>query len=323
MTMSRLYTRNNRSRQPMLGSGTRTNKSKEQPSDTYYPPNTKKNKNTPKGGVIKAAASRNRAPSTSSSDLSSLAGFETGDEASDEDSEEEADDDDDEDDLPAVRTPSRSRTLNGAGPKRRLFGRDDVSLPGSVDSMFGDFANYYEEDDDPTLSPEENRKRFESHVFGESDDDNDDVYQAVDEISDSEDDMDDRQIEEQELLAMMSEEANSDADFLLNQIDGLSAYGFGDDSDASVQRYPSSQGSDSGFDAGLERHVHFAVDADPSIFLRMSESPTITRALLPSALPELNLNSRVAERRPVGLVDDLDDCMFYFDSYKHALTPDS
>jgi hypothetical protein len=296
----------------MLGSGSRTNKSKEQHSDTYCPPNTKKNKNTPKGGVIKPATSRKRAPSTSSSDLSSLVGFETGDEASDEESEEEADDDDDEDDLPAVRTPSRSHALNGAGPKRRLFGRDDISLPGSVDSMFGDFATYYEEDDDPNLSPEENRKRFESHVFGASDDDNDDVYQAVDEISDSEDDMDDRQIEEQELLAMMSEEANSDADFLLNQIDGLSAYGFGDDSDASIQRYPSSQGSDSGFEGGLERHVHFAVDADPSIFLRMSESPTITRALLPSALPELNLNSRVAERRPVGLVDDLDDCMFLF-----------
>ncbi|KAK4939680.1 hypothetical protein LTR10_020070 [Elasticomyces elasticus] len=303
--MSRLYTRNNRGRQPMLGSGSRTNKSKEQ--DTYYPPNSKKNKNVPRPAVTKkAAAPRKRAASTSSSDLSSLLDSETGDDASgEEESEEEVDDD--EDDLPAVRTPSRSRSLNGAGRKHHLFGGDDISVAGSVDSMFGDLSNYYEEDDDPTLSPEENRKRFESHVFGESDDDNDEVYQAVDEISDSEDDVDDRHVEEQELLAMMSEEANSDADFLLNQIDGLSAYGFGDDSDASIQRYPSSQGSDTGFDAGLERHVHFAVDADPSIFLRMSESPTITRALLPSALPELNLNSRMPERRPVGLVDDLDD----------------
>lgn len=303
--MSRLYTRNSRGRQPMLGPSSRLTRSKEHPDDTYRQPSSKKSKTTPRYGVEnKSAASQRGDPGVSSGDdASSTLSSETADDASDEESEEA----DDEDDLPAARAPPPSRTLNEAGRKIQSLSRDDVSLNGSTDSMFGDFAAYYEDDEDPRFSPEENRKRFESHIFAESDDDNDDGYEAVDEISDSEDELNDRRIEEQELLAMLSEEDNSDADFLLNQIDGLSAYGFGDESDASIYRYPSSQGSDSGMDAGPERRVHFAVEGDPSLFLSMSQSPTMTRALLPSALPDAGLG-HFADRRPVGLVDDLDDC---------------
>lgn len=300
--MSRLYHRSNRGRQPVVATPKFPNL-KQRLVDAYQAPNAKKNKPSRKQAVTNKK--RKRTASTSSESSLTDLGTETGDEASDEESDEE--EADDEDDLPAVSAPSRSRTLNGAGRKVEPRDRDDISVAPSVDSMFGDYADYYEEDDDPMLSPEENRKRFEHQVF-DSDDEND-IYQAVDDISDSDAEMDEGRLEEQELLAMLSEEGNSDADFLLNQIDGLSAYGFGDDSDASIQRYPSSQ-SESG-DTGVERHVHFAVDNDPSLFLtRMSESPTITRALLPSALPESGVPS-IPERRFIGLADD-DDCMLPF-----------
>ncbi|EXJ87800.1 hypothetical protein A1O1_04727 [Capronia coronata CBS 617.96] len=305
--MSRLHTRNSRGRQPMLGSAPKFSKSKERPNDTYQLPNGKKSKNHLKQRTVasKAAARRRRAESTSSEDLSSSFGSDTADDASDEDSD---DDEADEDDLPAVQAPSRSQSLNGAGRKIRSMSRGGFSVAGSTDSMFGDYGAMYEDvDDNPNISPEENRKLFENQIFADLDDDNDDVYQAVDDISDSEDELDDRRIEEQELLAMLSEEDNSDADLLLNQIDGLSAYGFGDDSDATIYRFPSSQGSDSGADAAPERRVHFAVDSDRSIFLAMSESPTITRALLPSARPEAVYSTPIVDKRSAGMVDDLDD----------------
>ncbi|KAL2400427.1 hypothetical protein ABEF95_006325 [Exophiala dermatitidis] len=309
--MSRLYTRNSRGRQPMLGSAPKFSKTKEHPNDTYQLPNGKNKKTYRQQRPVNnraAAAKRRRADSSSSSELSSLES-DTADDASGEDSDEDSDDEDD--DLPAVPAPSRSRSLNGTGRSIRSMSRSGFSIAGSTDSMFGDFgALYQEEGDDPNVSPEENRKRFETHIFAESDDDNDEVYQAVDDISDSEDELDVRRIEEQEILAMLSEEENTDADLLLNQIDGLSAYGFGDDSDASggsIYRFPSSQGSDSGVDATTERRVHFAMDNDRSLFLRMSESPTMTRGLLPSALQEAALANSMAERRSIGLVDDLDD----------------
>lgn len=248
---------------------------------------------------------RKRADSTSEEELSSIDGSDTADDASDEDSEE---DEEDEDDLPAVPAPSRSHRLNEAGRSSHSLPMDNVSIAGSMDSMFGDYENYFDEDDDPRLSPEENRKRFESKVFADSDDDNDDLYQAVDDISDSDGDFENERLQEQELLAMLSEEDNSEADDLLNQIDGLSAYGFGDDSDASIHRLASSQGSDSANETVTERRVHFAVEGDhSSIFMRLSESPTITRALLPSALPDNGLSPHV-DKRMLG--DELEDCMF-------------
>ncbi|KIX03011.1 uncharacterized protein Z518_06561 [Rhinocladiella mackenziei CBS 650.93] len=305
--MSRLYTHNSQGRQPMLGSPPRLSKSKEYSHDTFHGPTGKKNKTHRRHAFThKLAGKRKRADrSASEEEISSTAGSETADDASDEDSDES--DDDDDEDLPAVTTPSRSRSLNGAGPKPQSTPRDNVSIAGSLDSMFGEYEDYYEDDEDPNFSPEENRKRFESKVFAESDNENDDIYQAVDDISDFDDDLDDNRIEEHELLAMLSEEDHSDADFLLNQIDGLSAYGFGDESDVSIHRFPSSQASDSTAETGPERRVHFAVEGDRSLYMRMSESPTITRALLPSALPDSGFSNHDAERRTGGLVDDLDD----------------
>lgn len=289
-------------------------KTKENPTAAYQrTPNGKKAKPVQRAAVSNRTKNkRKRADSTSEEELSSLDGSDTADDASDEDSEEDADD---EDDLPAVPAPSRSSRLNEAGRPSHGISMDNVSIAGSMDSMFGDYENYFDEDDDPRLSPEENRKRFETKVFADSDDDNDDLYQAVDDISDSENDSDNDRLEEQEILAMISEEDNSEADDLLNQIDGLSAYGFGDDSDASIQRLASSQGSDN--ETITERRVRFAVDGDASIFMHLSESPTITRALLPSALPDNGVSPHV-DKRMLG--DELEDCKLFCDLSKCVMT---
>lgn len=293
-----------------MGSATRfTKSSREHPNDTYHPHKGKRNNPIHKFALTKpSSGKRKRADSPASGgDSTSSLEFDSADDASDEDNEEE--DDDDDDDHPAAKAPSRSPNLNRAGRKMKKVAADDVSVAGSSESMFGDFDDYYEDDEDPDFSPEENRKRFEEKIFAESEDDDNDVYQAVDDISDSDDDVDEHRIQQQELLAMLPEDVLSDTDFL-NQIDGLSAYGFGDESDCSVYRLPSSQSSDSGTEAATERHVHFAADTDPTIFMRMSESPTITRALLPSALPDTGFLNHSADGRVGGLVDDLDDCMF-------------
>ena len=303
--MSRIYTRNSRGRQPMLGATTlKFSKSREHPSDSYRPKRDKA-KPLPKKPIARKPVGKRKREDTPASEesSSSFGGFDSADDASDEGSEEG----DADDDLPAARAPSRSRTMNGTGRKPR-FKHDNVSDAGS-DSMFGDFDDYFEDDEDPNVSPEENRKRFEEKVFADSDDDDDsDIYQAVDEISDSDEDMDEERIQQQELLAMLPEEALSDTDFL-NQIDGLSAYGFGDESDASVYPFRSSHSGESGTEAGAERHVHFAADADPTIFMRLPDSPTMTRALLPSALPDTGFSIHGAESRVGGLADDVDDCM--------------
>jgi hypothetical protein len=287
----------------MLGSTIKmTKSSKEHPNDLYEPSNGKKSKPVRKYAITKKAGKRKRAATPASVDTSSsFGGFDSADDASDEDSEEDADN---EDDLPAVKAPPRSGRMNGAG--RKLQNKpDNVSVAGS-DSMFGDFDDYYEDDEDPNVSPEENRKRFEQKVFADSDEDDNDVYEAVDDISDSDDDLDEHRIQQQELLVMLPEEELSDTDFL-NQIDGLSAYGFGDDSEGSIYRFPSSQSGDSATEAVAERRVHFAADTDPTIFMRMSESPTITRALLPSALPVTPFPSHGVGDRVGGLIDDMDD----------------
>ena len=170
--MSRLYTRNSRGRQPMLGSSIKfTRPLKEHPSDSYQPPSGKKSKPIHKDAITKKASKRKREDTPASTDSSStFGGFDSADDASDEDSEEDSDD---EDDLPAVKAPSRSRTMNETGRKSQPV-PDNVSVAGS-ESMFGGFDNYYDDDEDPNFSPEENRKRFEEKVFADSDEDDNDL----------------------------------------------------------------------------------------------------------------------------------------------------
>jgi hypothetical protein len=90
----------------------------------------------------------------------------------------------------------------------------------------------------------------------------------------------------------------------------MSAYGFGDDSDATAQNPPSSQGSDSADEVGPTRHVHFNVDPARAFNPSLSESPTFSRALLPSALPDsAALGVVKVEARSNNNSDEDYDCM--------------
>ena len=245
---------------------------KEYPDDTYQEPGSKRQRTTRKFAATVQQPKPRRVSSTASD---SSGGDLDGEDASDEDSQSE------EDEEPAVIAPSRQTFVSGPGQF------DNISLAGSVDSMFGDFEDYYNPEDDPKLSPDENLKRFENQVFANSDDDDDEAYRGVDAISDSEDDDGDK-YEEQQLLAALTDDEIPDEEFYLNQIDGLSAYGFGDESDGTVRFPPSSRGSDA--EATTEpiaqRHVRFDMESAHTFHMQLSSSPTISRALLPSALPE-------------------------------------
>ena len=265
--MGRLYTRTSQGRQPLLCSP-KISRSKEVSLNSYQEPN-RKHKITKKYATkVKQAKRRRGAPTTS--DESSSA---------DDDAAEDASDEDSDDDEPEVIAPLHMGLQREAG----LIYGGEFGTESIADGMF----NYYEEGildgEDPTLSPKENEKIFEEKVFADSDDDNLDAYKGVDEISDSEDE--DPVLGEQQLIAALSD---PDAQELyLNHIDGLSAYGFGDESDATAQFPPSSQGSDSGAEVAAGRHVHFDVNGASHHFrMTLSESPTISRALLPSAFTE-------------------------------------
>lgn len=307
--MSRLFTRNSRGRQPLLP-GPKITRSKEHADDTCQEPTTRKHRPTKSYAATVQQAKRRRVASTASD--SSSADLD-GEDASDEDSESE------DDSEPAVIAPSRRTFVGEAG--RLTPGRnfDTASLAGSVDSMFGDHDEYYDQYEDPNVSPEENLKRFETGVFTNSDDDDDDAYRAVDEISDSdEDEAEIVQYEEQQLLAALTDGDVTDDEFDLNQIDGLSAYGFGDDSDGTVQFPPSSQVSEDGAvaEAITHRHVRFDMESTHAFHLQMSSSPTISRALLPSALPEHGSvfggpASAAPELYDDSTSEDSYDCMFH------------
>jgi hypothetical protein len=236
-----------------------------------------------------------------------------GEDASDEESQSS----DDDEDEPEVLAPSRkSIFFTGTGLKTPAHTFDTASLAGSVDSMFGHYDNMYQEPEDPDLSPDENLRQLETQVFTNSDDDDDEIYRRVDDISDSDDD-DPELYEEQQILATLSEDDIPDEEFYLNQIDGLSAYGFGDDSDATAPFPPSSRGSDvvTSADLAAERHVRFDMQSAHTFHLQLTSSPTISRALLPSALPEHSKvfggpASAAPEFYDESTSEDSYDCMF-------------
>ena len=252
-------------------------RTKEYADQTYQESRGKRHRVSGKYAATVQQAKRRRISSTAS-DTSS--GDLDGEDASGEESESE------DVEEPAVLAPSRKTFVDGTGRFTPAHDFETASLAGSVDSMFGGYNGLYDQFEDPDLSPDENLKRFESNVFAPSDDD-DDAYRAVDEISDSDDD-DAEQYEEQQLMSALTDDDDDDIldeEFYLGQIEGLSAYGFGDESDASAQFPPSSHGSDAGVPTEHvpERHVRFDME---SHFQPLSSSPTISRALLPSALPD-------------------------------------
>jgi hypothetical protein len=202
-----------------------------------------------------------------------VADDEDGDEALDLD---EDDDGDDESDQPAAFAPPRGHRkliLRKAGrlaEYRRMFHSEDPVL--------------YEDPQD---------------LFGGSIEDDDELYQAVDDISD-EDEQSDEMFQlngddDTVAASFLHEQAESpfclpdhelEADFILGQVDGLSPYGFGDDLDTGDGSGEFSAQSDDGdIPAIAERHVHFGSDIEHMNAYAKSTSPSFTRALLPSAMP--------------------------------------
>jgi hypothetical protein len=203
------------------------------------------------------------------------------DEDEDEASDEEDEDGDDESDQPAVFAPPRGhkkhafRKAGRLAEYRRMFHSEDPVLYEDPHDLFGGSV----EDDD--------------------DDDDDDLYRAVDDISD-EDEQNDKPIYphyadaaatgnffiEQPGSPFPFPDPEQEADFILDQVDGLSAYGFGDDIDTGDGSGEFSAPSEDGdITAVPERHVHFGLDVEHMNAYGKSTSPSLTRALLPSAMP--------------------------------------
>ena len=256
-------------------------------------------------GVTAPVKKRNKkaAPASITEDESTSSGDEADGESDDEDAAEE----------PAVVAPSRAPKARKAGRYKLSRSDDDDNV--SEASMFDvaeidDFGDY-QKAKNRFKSPEMDDKEFVEQLFAGEDDD--DIYQGVEEISDS--DIDPERIEqadqrafEESINALSAFEDVDSAWELQNHIDGMSAYGFGaSDTEGTVQYFPSSQSSDEGQEPH-KRRVRFE-DAFPEsrpALLALSDSPTMTRALLPSALPDTSLTEDL-----IAASESEDtDCMF-------------
>lgn len=279
--MSRHYNKNSRGRQPTQP-GPRLLKTKDISDENYQEPisRRKRGSNLSKYATQVQQNKRRRVARAATSSSESSDDFDA-DDASDEQSDDE-DDDEDDGEEPAMFAPSQPGLLVGPGLKlnANYFGADRAT---SVESMFGIPRLDADDDDFPDG---EDCLAFEQTLFEERSDE-DALYERVNDVSDS-DDNDRDQFEEEQLIAegISSEDELEEID-LLNHIDGMSAYGFGDDSeDGAVVYPPSSQESDSA-DTAHQRHVHFDIGADALVNPRFSESPTFSRSLLPSAMPAM------------------------------------
>ncbi len=203
------------------------------------------------------------------------------DEDDDGDESDENDEGDDESDQPAALAPSRGykkRMIHKAGrlaEYRRLFHSQDPVLYEDPHDLFGGAI--------------------------EDEDDDDEFYRAVDDISD-EDDQSEALFQpngagdgggahanfltDQSSSTFPFPDPEHEADFILDQVDGLSAYGFGDDIDTGDGSGEFSAPSEDGdITTVAERHVHFGSDVEQMNAYGKSTSPSFTRALLPSAMP--------------------------------------
>jgi hypothetical protein len=123
------------------------------------------------------------------------------------------------------------------------------------------------------------------------DDDNDDVlYQKVEDISDYDDDEDERQ-DEDELAAVWEAEAEQDPAMILDQLDENSVYGFDADFDSGEEFVAFTSESDHPPEMEIKRRVHFSTEDTLPRLATESLSPVLTRTLLPSALPPLDISA--------------------------------
>lgn len=213
---------------------------------------------------------------------------------------------------PPTKQPSRVTKNRAPTTRRRQIpsntqdesygsGKEDASE--SAEDADDDDDEEDEDDEDPNVfapshaylahqtGPQNPNPHNEEALFGSSDDEDDDVYEAVNDVSDSEDDGGDERVESYVVEDIMAEglsdlEAEDMAILDLDHFEGMTEWGFGGDLDTFEAQTPFSDDSESTMtEAVAERHVHWGNDVEPSNILGGLVSPLLTRALLPSARP--------------------------------------
>lgn len=284
--MSRNVTAVPRNRQLHVSTN-RGSRMKPKLNDTY--PRSKKN-GGPRYGVTLPKNKR----TTKQVANATISASSSAEESSADELDQEADDDEDNEE-PEVLAPSRSLHVKSEAG-RFQYDQSDDNL-----SEAGDWNGFPVTDLEEPVHSIERDEDFEKRLF-ESDDDL--IYEKVNEVSDSDDDEDAVEQAETELLIGEFEFDESGTDQILNSIEGMSAYGFGNESDLPL----SSQSSDDAIEL-VDRHVRFEeVPAiQQAVFTSLSESPTMTRALLPSALPDSFVSAATDAPEASGERSDEDD----------------
>ncbi|KAF7512826.1 hypothetical protein GJ744_011929 [Endocarpon pusillum] len=231
------------------------------------------------GRAVLARANKTQRRTTESGTENESSDDEVADDEDDDDESDEDDDGDDESDQPAAFAPScghTTQTIHKAGrlaEYRRMFHSEDPIMYEDPHDLFGGVI--------------------------EDDDDDDEFYRAVDDISDEDDQSEGlfqpngagagaaaNFVIDQSSSTFAFPDPEHEADFILDQVDGLSAYGFGDDIDSGDGSGEFSAPSEDGdLPTVPERHVHFGSDIEKMNAYGKSTSPSLTRALLPSAMP--------------------------------------
>lgn len=201
---------------------------------------------------------------------------------------ENVDEESDEADEPDVVSPSRfTRLRGGTGPK---YDEDSDNLSDDSWDGFPETALGPVQSTTHQLAPAIGQSSQPSVNMSTFLSDDDDMYEGVNQISESEPE-DDAKIEKRETSMIIRELSPLiiDTDMtshFANQIDGMSEYGFGSDSEASIGLFTESEDL---FEAASRSiHVRFEEPSALEMEDRMQalvDSPTMTRALLPSALP--------------------------------------
>jgi hypothetical protein len=273
----------------------------------------------PYGRAELSRANKTERKSTESGTENDSLDDEVADDEDDESSDDEDEDGDDESDQPAIFAPPRGhkdQTIRKAGhlaEYRRMFHSEDPVLYEDPHDLFGGIV--------------------------EDDDEDDDFYRAVDDISDEDEQNDELfQAAGADAALLLDQSGSSfslldpehETDFILGQVDGLSPYGFGDDLDTGDGSGEFSAPSEDGdLTTVAERHVHFGSDVEQMNAYGKCTSPSLTRALLPSALPyedenhiyALNTNYQTSKHGGSAAAEDAYDSMcLEFDNLSPLLT---
>jgi len=236
-----------------------------------------------KNGAQKTTTVRNSKKKSRLSSFSEAESTTSGDKSDGEsDMDEASEEADDESEDPEADALSHLAKLPcGAGPTPS--NQESAGFP-----ELGEWAGFPDLPD--TKDPYDIEQDLEKTIF---DSDDDLVYERVNEVSESENenDADLERAEEALLTAEFDEERTS---HFANQIDGMSAYGFGDDSEDEEEGsifFPFSSSDEA--NEAHERRVHFQEQMSfieqqevgmPHAFTVLGHSPTMTRSLLPSAM---------------------------------------